>query len=118
MNQNKNEKVTTTAPASANIAYLVISLIILLLGIIFVLQNAEETHISFLFWEFKASRAIVLFVTFFMGILIGVFTSIANLIRKDRVIKKQVKEIEKLQYRVDALEQELDNGSSGREKKK
>lgn len=108
MSSRHTEKEKSTAPASSNIAYLVVSMVILLLGIVFALQNADETKVTFLIWEFKSSRAIVLFITFFTGIIIGVFTSLANLMRKDRIIKRQVKDIEKLQNRVDALENEVE----------
>ncbi len=90
-------KEKSTAPGSSNMVYLVTSLVILLLGIVFALQNSEPTRVTFLFWEFEGSRAIVLFLTFFTGIIIGIFTSIASLMRKDRIIVKQVNRIRELE---------------------
>jgi uncharacterized integral membrane protein len=91
------QKEKSTAKGSANIVYLITALLILLIGIIFALQNPESTNVKFLFWEYEGSRAIVLFLTFFMGIVIGIFISIANLMRKDRIISKQVNQIRKLE---------------------
>ena len=49
----------------------ILVLILLLLLIIFTTQNYEVVKIKFLFWSFKTSRAIVIFVTLFLGIIIG-----------------------------------------------
>ena len=46
-------------------------LILLLLLVIFTTQNYELVKIQFLFWSFKTSRAIIIFVTLFIGIIIG-----------------------------------------------
>ena len=46
-------------------------LILLLLLVIFTAQNYEVVEISFLFWSFKTSRAIILFVTLLIGVIIG-----------------------------------------------
>ena len=46
-------------------------LMLLLLLVIFTTQNYELVKIQFLFWSFKTSRAIVIFVTLFVGIIIG-----------------------------------------------
>lgn len=46
-------------------------LVALLLLLIFVLQNHAVVEIKFFFWVFTASRAIILFLTLVIGILIG-----------------------------------------------
>ena len=52
-----------------------IILILLLLLVIFTAQNYEVVEIQFLFWSFQTSRAIVLFLTLCIGILIGWISS-------------------------------------------
>jgi len=47
---------------------LVVSLCLLL---IFVVQNYETVKIQFLFWAFKTSMAIVLFVSLIIGMIVG-----------------------------------------------
>ncbi len=50
---------------------LITVLILLLLLVIFTTQNYEVVKIRFLFWSFQTSRAIVIFATLFLGIVIG-----------------------------------------------
>jgi len=49
----------------------VLILILLLLAVIFTAQNYEIVKIKFLFWSFEASRAIILFLTLVIGVIIG-----------------------------------------------
>ena len=46
-------------------------LILLLLLIIFTVQNYEIVQISFLFWSFQTSRAIIIFIPLVVGFIIG-----------------------------------------------
>jgi len=46
-------------------------IIIAILFAVFILQNARVVEVRFLFWGTEASRAIVLLVTFFLGLVSG-----------------------------------------------
>jgi len=46
-------------------------IIIAILFAVFILQNAQVVEVQFLFWGTEASRAIVLLVTFFLGLVSG-----------------------------------------------
>jgi len=46
-------------------------IIIAILFAVFILQNAQVVEVRFLFWGTEASRAIVLLVTFFFGLVSG-----------------------------------------------
>ena len=48
---------------------------LLILVVLFTLQNTETVPISFLFWEFHISRALMIFIVFVIGVLAGIFTS-------------------------------------------
>ena len=48
---------------------------LLILVVLFTLQNTETVPISFLFWEFRISRALMIFLVFVIGVLAGIFTS-------------------------------------------
>ena len=48
---------------------------ILLLLVIFTAQNYQIVEIKFLFWSFSTSRAILLFVTLSVGVIIGLLLS-------------------------------------------
>jgi putative membrane protein len=52
----------------------VVLMAIAILFAVFILQNAEVVEVRFLFWGTEASRAIVLLVTFFMGLACGWLT--------------------------------------------
>ncbi|MFC1804809.1 LapA family protein [Candidatus Omnitrophota bacterium] len=54
----------------------ILVLVLLLFLVIFTTQNYEVVKIKFLFWSFQTSRAIIIFSTLFIGILIGWFTSL------------------------------------------
>ena len=57
--------------------YLVLGLLLLL--IIFILQNYEIVKVNFLFWSFQTSRAIIILVTLCIGAATG---WIISLLRK------------------------------------
>jgi uncharacterized integral membrane protein len=65
---------------------LIIVLIIIAVVTVFSVQNAMPVVISFLFWKFEASLAIVLFFSVLAGVVIGV--SAAPLIRMKLSKKK------------------------------
>ena len=50
---------------------IVIIIILAVLLIIFVLQNTETVIINFWFWDLSIPRALLLFVTFAVGLIIG-----------------------------------------------
>ncbi|MFC2076320.1 lipopolysaccharide assembly protein LapA domain-containing protein [candidate division KSB1 bacterium] len=54
---------------------LIIVLIIIAIVAVFSVQNAVPVIISFFFWEFEASLAIVLFLCVLAGVLIGVIAA-------------------------------------------
>lgn len=66
---------------------LIIVLIIITAVTVFSVQNAIPVVISFLFWKFEASLAIVLFLAVLAGVVIGV--SGASLFRMRLSKKKQ-----------------------------
>ena len=55
---------------------LYIGLLLLVLVVIFSIQNVEIVKIKFLFWELAISRALIIIVVFSLGILIGWLLSV------------------------------------------
>jgi len=49
----------------------IVVLILLLLLVIFTAQNYDVVQIKFLFWSFQTSRAIIIFSSLFIGVIIG-----------------------------------------------
>jgi uncharacterized integral membrane protein len=68
-------------------AVLVLLMILLVLAAVFSVQNAEPAVITFLFWQFEASLAIVIFLTLLCGMIAGVM--IASLLRWKPSFKKE-----------------------------
>jgi uncharacterized integral membrane protein len=60
----------------------VFALILILLVTIFAVQNNESIKINLLFWEIDGSLALVLVITFILGILIGLLVSTPTTLRK------------------------------------
>ncbi len=52
-----------------------LSLLLLLVVVIFTAQNYEVVVIRFLGWSLTMSRAVIIFLAFFIGVLIGWLTS-------------------------------------------
>jgi lipopolysaccharide assembly protein A len=50
---------------------LIITIIILSVVTVFSVQNAAPVAISFIFWKFEASLAIVIFLSVTIGIIVG-----------------------------------------------
>jgi uncharacterized integral membrane protein len=47
-------------------------LALLILVVLFTLQNTETVPISFLFWEFRISRVLMILMIFVIGVLVGI----------------------------------------------
>ena len=50
---------------------LVLVMAVLFIFAVFIVQNAQVVMVNFLFWKIEASRAIVLMVTFVLGLFTG-----------------------------------------------
>ncbi len=50
---------------------IIVALIIVLIVAIFSVQNAAPVAISFLFWQFQSSLAIIIFLCVLSGIIVG-----------------------------------------------
>ena len=68
-----------------NWKFIVVAVLLLFL-VIFTVQNYEVVEIKFLLWSFRTSRAILIFVTLFIGIAIGWFSA---LIREKKEVHKK-----------------------------
>jgi uncharacterized integral membrane protein len=67
-------------------ATIIILLIVLFLVAVFSVQNAVPAAITFLFWRFEASLAIVIFIALLCGMIAGAI--IVTLIRVKPSVKK------------------------------
>ncbi len=73
-------------PASRMNYKIIVSMILLFLVLLFTLQNTEPVALSFFFWEFALSRALMFFLIFSAGVLLGY---LLGLTQRDRRTKKR-----------------------------
>lgn len=69
---------------------LIVALVIVAAVAIFTIQNALPVSITFLFWKFQASLAIVIFLSVLTGIVIASIVFLWFRIRRNRKEKKPV----------------------------
>ena len=65
-------------------ASIVVVLIIVLIVALFSVQNAAPVSISFLFWQFQASLAIIIFLCVLSGIIVGSILTFLFRIKRQR----------------------------------
>jgi uncharacterized integral membrane protein len=82
------------------VSILILALAIALLAVVFAIQNNIVVKVSFLFWETEGSLALILLITFILGVLVGIFVLIPRLIKAKKLISAQKKEIERLKEEV------------------
>jgi lipopolysaccharide assembly protein A len=93
--------------SNSNIIFLIFSLVIFLIGIIFALQNAHQIDINFLGWSYQGSLALIIVITLVLGIMIGVFTALSNIYKRDKIISYQALDLKRLEEENRKLKDEV-----------
>lgn len=70
---------------------LALGAILILLVLIFLVQNTEVVKVSFLLWDISMSRAILLFFSLLIGFIIGWFLNSFLSYRKNKNDLKNIK---------------------------
>jgi len=81
-------------------SFLIAALGIAVLTVIFALQNAIPVGVTFLFWSFEGSLALVLMLTFALGVLVSLLVSTPAIVKRKSAISNQKKKIEELESRL------------------
>lgn len=76
---------------------LVFSLLIAVLAVVFALQNPQMMEVNLLFIDTQGSTALVLIITFGIGVLVGLLSTLPGRIRDRRKIKSLEKSLQKVQ---------------------
>lgn len=76
--------------------FIVISLFIAIVAVVFAVQNSEPATISFLAWDGRLPLALVLMFTLLAGVLVGIFVSLPSNLRHRFRIRNQNKTINDL----------------------
>ncbi len=77
--------------------FVILALLILFFAVIFALQNTATAVVTFLFWKFDGSLALVMLIALGAGLLISFLAYLPNLLRghwSGRKMRKQVAELE------------------------
>lgn len=89
--------------------FLIISLIIAIIAVVFAVQNTETATISFLAWEGNLPLALVTILSLVAGVLIGILVSTPSIIRNKWAVRNQVKKIKDLEVKIEDQAGQLAN---------
>lgn len=84
-------------------AYVIVSLAVAALAIVFSLQNNIPTAVQFLAWKFEGSLAIIFLAAVAAGVLIGFFASLPAHLRTRWNLRAARKRVEQLESTVAKL---------------
>ncbi|MEN2984435.1 MAG: LapA family protein [Dictyoglomaceae bacterium] len=87
--------------------FLVIFLIGVIIALIFSMQNNTSITIYFGPWQFQGSIALILLISFSLGILLSMISVIPTLIKNKFTISKQQKKIEELERKISEGREEV-----------
>lgn len=91
--------------------FLVLSLIIALVAVIFALQNTATITVSFLIWQFHGSLALVLIISLLVGALITFLALLPGLLRGRWSLRKLRKQFAALEADLTEHKQRLEEAN-------
>jgi len=80
--------------------FLIVALGLAILTVIFALQNPIPVSVAFFGWEFEGSLALVLLLTFALGVLVSFLISIPAILKRRSAVSTQTKKMEELENRL------------------
>lgn len=78
----------------------IIAIFLLVIALIFAIQNTDLTAIHFLFWNFQGSQALITIIVFITGFLSGWLIELRKVWMKNNQIKGVQKKLNELQKTV------------------
>jgi putative membrane protein len=81
-------------------SFLIAALGLAILTVIFALQNPIPVGVAFFSWKFEGSLALVLLLTFGLGVLVSFLISIPAILKRRSAVSNQTKKIEELENRL------------------
>ena len=99
--------------------FIILSIVVAILVIVFTLQNITPVTVVFLFWMFHGSLALVLFLALAAGAMICLFASLPSMIKGKWTIAKQKKKILEIENSLEEYRFKLNESqkrTSGEEK--
>ncbi len=87
--------------------FLLISVVIAVLGIVFALQNAVPVTLTFLVWRIDSSLALVLLVALAAGVLVSFLATLPSLVKGGWTMSGQKRQLKRLEAQIVAFEDQL-----------
>ncbi|MFW5752118.1 MAG: LapA family protein [bacterium] len=96
---------------------LIISIIAAVLLVVFAIQNVEPINVRLYLWDVSLSRALLLLVTFGIGVILGALFSIPTMNRKNKIIREKDKLLHEKNKIIEELNRTIDKLYPGQEGK-
>jgi putative membrane protein len=77
--------------------FLFLALLISIVIVLFAVQNAALTTVTFLSFHFEGSLALILVVVFALGVLSGMFMTVPSFWRKSSALREQRRKVKQLE---------------------
>lgn len=87
--------------------FTLLALLIAIAAVVFALQNSTPILVQFLGWRTEESMALVLLLTFTLGVLFGLFISLPAIIKGMRKASFLNRKVDEKNYEVETLNQKL-----------
>jgi uncharacterized integral membrane protein len=81
-------------------SFLIVALGLAILTVVFALQNTVPVVVTFFIWKFEGSLAMVLMLTFALGVLVSALVSIPAIVKRRSATSNQNKKIAELENRL------------------
>lgn len=92
--------------------FIIISLFIAIVAVVFAVQNSEMATISFLAWDGQLPLALVLMFTLLAGVIVGIFVSLPSNLRYRFRIRNQNKTINDLNTQLEDQQSKLEEAET------
>jgi len=76
---------------------LILALLLAILAVFFALQNTAVVTVALLAWNIHGSLALILLVSFCLGVVVSLLASLPSLLRRNRMIANQKQIIKNLE---------------------
>jgi putative membrane protein len=87
--------------------FVILALLIAIFAVVFALQNTSATEVSFLFWQFHGSLALILIVTLVVGGIVAFLFYLPYIIRHHGSMRKLRKHASELESNLNENKQHL-----------
>ncbi len=85
----------------------IITIIILILALIFAIQNTGPISLKFLVWDFTNSQALITLIILLLGFIAGWLFAMKNIWKKNQQIKSLNKQVDEMKKNIAAAKKDF-----------